>query len=371
MGLEVLKFGGSSVANAFRIRHVAEIVARHIACGNRVVVVTSAMQGVTNQLIEMTKQFSDTCSNREYDAVISSGEQVAAGLLAMCLCSIGIPAKSLNAWQLPIKTSGVHSDASISNVNGDGILEELVTGIVPVITGFQGVNGGDIYTVGRGGSDATACAVASAINADRCYIYTDVDGVYTADPRIAVNCKRLTRISYDEMHELSLHGANVLQAKSVSVAKQYNVNLSVVSSFSDDGGQTIITNSTVYVSTSGRVAGIAHHSGLTIATFKLGTPDARFPTNDETCVKRISDNTYIVPHTLKGKYGTEYDDDVGLVTIVGQDLDGGGMVDDITTMLNNKAISVKVTINNKMSLSFAVPRLQTELAVNAIHKVVF
>ncbi|MDR2458875.1 MAG: aspartate kinase [Holosporales bacterium] len=371
MGLEILKFGGSSVANAFRIRHVSEIIVEHIRNGNQVVVVTSAMQGVTNQLIEMTKQFCDSCHNREYDAVISSGEQVAAGLLAMCLCSIGIPAKSFNAWQIPIKSDGVHSDASIAHVNGDRIFEEVTIGVVPVITGFQGVSDGDIYTVGRGGSDATACAVASAINADRCYIYTDVDGIYTADPRIVVNCGRLTRISYDEMHELSLHGANVLQAKSVSVAKRYGIKLNVVSSFSDNGGQTIVTDSTEYVSTRGSIAGIAHHCGLTIATFKPGTSDTGFPVDNELCIKRISDNTYIVPHTVKGEYDAEYDDDIGLVTIVGQAIENGNIVDDIIVAFSSKAITVRATLGSRLSKSFVVPRLQTELAVNTIHEVVF
>jgi aspartate kinase len=329
------------------------------------------MQGVTNQLVDMAGEFCDSCYNREYDAVVSSGEQVAAGLLAMCLCSIGIRAKSLNAWQVPILAGGgIHSDASISSVNDSKILEELDMGVVPVITGFQGISGGDVYTIGRGGSDATACAVASALHADKCHIYTDVDGVYTADPRIAINCKRLTHISYDEMYELSVHGATVLQAKSVLIAKQYNIALSVVSSFSDENsGETIVTDTTDHVSIKGNIAGIAHHCGLTIAAFK--NHDEEPAARDATCIKRIAENIYVIPQCVKHMYDADYDDNVGLVTVVGKGLDNDGITNYITTAVANRMIDVRPTISGKLTRSFIVPRLQTELAVNVIHEALF
>ena len=208
MSLYVLKFGGSSVATTARIAHVAGVIADFVDKEHGVVVVTSAMQGVTNRLIELTKAFTDSPISREYDAIISSGEHVAAGLLALALNSRDISAKSLTAWQVPITVSGTYSDASISQVSAEKIFEMLSQGIIPVITGFQGISAnGDVCTIGRGGSDATACAVANAIHADECLIYTDVDGVYTADPRKVPNARKLDVITYDEMLELATLGA--------------------------------------------------------------------------------------------------------------------------------------------------------------------
>ncbi|GHT89164.1 hypothetical protein FACS1894113_3480 [Alphaproteobacteria bacterium] len=264
MALYVLKFGGSSVATTARIRKSAEIVANVRNRGHLVAVVTSAMQGVTNQLIDVAKAFCDSFVNREYDAIISSGEQVAAGLFALCLGSIGISAKSMLGWQIPIRTSGFFSQGFISSVNKDVILNEILTnGTTPVIAGFQGISDeNEIMTIGRGGSDATACAVSCAIGADECFIYTDVDGVYTADPRVVLNSKRLTQISYDEMLVLASLGAKVLQDKSVCIAKQCGVKLRVLSSFSE-GGETIVTNETTYQNDR-KIAGIAHNTSVCI-----------------------------------------------------------------------------------------------------------
>jgi aspartate kinase len=330
------------------------------------------MHGVTNQLIELTKQFCSPCHNREYDAVISSGEQVAAGLLSMCLCSAGIPAKSFNAWQIPILAGGEFSNSSISSVCCDKILGELDAGVVPVITGFQGINDGAICTIGRGGSDATACAVANSIDADRCFIYTDVDGVYTADPRISIDCRRLDAISYDEMYELSLCGATVLQARSVLAAKKYGIEISVVSSFSDGGG-TVVADSTSYVSTKWKIAGIAHHSGVTVATVKKqGDICERCLASDALFIRRISDNKYIIPQSIKGECNADYDDDVGLVTMVGRDLGNcAGLTEEAISSLSSQSISTKATLCGELSVSLVVPRLQTELAVNTIHKMIF
>ena len=260
MELCVLKFGGSSVATAARIKRVAEIIAKLKKEGQQVVVVTSAMQGVTNNLVEMTRFFSESSFNREYDAIVSTGEQIAAGMLAMALQSIGISAKSFAAWQIPIEVSGPYSDAKIVKVDAEKIRETVSHGIVPVITGFQGISkNGDVCTIGRGGSDATACAIAKWINADECLIYTDVDGVYTADPRIALDARKIEEISYDDMVELASWGAKVLQKKSTLIAKEYNVKLKVLSSFSGNSG-TVVSDQTKCVFP--HIVGIAHNLDL-------------------------------------------------------------------------------------------------------------
>ena len=236
MSLYILKFGGSSVATINRIKNVANIIANLKKQGNNIIVVTSAMHGVTDKLLEYTKDFICNISNdlyyRESDAIVSCGESIAAGILALALKSIGIPAKSFNSWQIPIEASSNYSNATITNIKTDILFETLNNDIVPVITGFQGLSlNNDIVTLGRGGSDATACALAYYTKADECYIYTDVSGVFTADPRVVTNAKRLECISYDEMIELAKYGAKVLQYKSVLIAKEYNVKVRVLSSF--------------------------------------------------------------------------------------------------------------------------------------------
>ncbi|MDR0695306.1 MAG: aspartate kinase [Holosporales bacterium] len=385
MSLRVLKFGGSSVANAGRIRNVAQIIAEQVRSGHDVVVVTSAMFGVTNKLIELTKEFDDSVFNREYDAVISTGEQVAAGLLALCLNSIGTKAKSLNAWQLPIITTGEFSNASISEVDKSRIFEELGSGCVPVITGFQGISGnGDIYTIGRGGSDATACAVASAINADKCMIYTDVDGVYTADPRVIMLSKRLSHISYDEMIALASNGAQVLQSKSVVIAKQYNVALSVLSSFIDKSGETVITKKTSYLSSNYVVAGIAHN--LNAATITL--TDQQYDLQDllektkymsliptcEDCSSFVSYRTHLndIKASLEPAYSLAIDTDVGIVTIAGKGIEVWPMLDEIiSACLRSSDVSVKKIYSGIASKSVIVPFQQTVPALAALHRMFF
>jgi aspartate kinase len=231
MGRLVMKFGGTSVADVDRIRNVARHVEREVKAGNQVAVVVSAMAGATNQLVDWCRQMAPVHDAREYDAVVATGEQITAGLLAIALQEIGIPARSWAGWQIPIETDGVHGSARMTNVNGSDIVKRMEQGQVSVITGFQGI-GPDhrVTTLGRGGSDTSAVAVAASLNAS-CDIYTDVDGVYTADPRIVTAAHKLDRISYEEMLEQASLGAKVLQTRSVELAMVYKVPLQVRSSF--------------------------------------------------------------------------------------------------------------------------------------------
>ncbi len=370
MSLYVLKFGGSSVATTARISHVADIIVEFVKKGARVVVVTSAMQGVTNRLIELTKSFTDTPFNREYDAVISSGEQISAGLLALALNSKGISAKSMNAWQIPITASGKHSEACITHISRQKIFETLSQEAVPIVTGFQGIlKNGDICTIGRGGSDATACAVAKAINADECFIYTDVDGVYTADPRVVLNAHRLNEVSYDDMIELASWGAKVLQTKSVQIAKEYNVNLRVSSSFSEGEG-TKITNQTLSTSNYGAI-GIAHNIDMfAIYTDVAEEQNLKLLLEPVKSVVKLFPGVCLIPKTIQSEIQAtlsnanivaKADNDVGTVTVVGNN----------TAKTVYDAFNVKKTISGTRSQTFVVPLQQTLPLVATLHKTLF
>ena len=231
----VMKFGGTSVANIDRIRNVAQHVKREVEAGYEVAVVVSAMSGKTNELVGWCTDASKFYDKREYDAVVASGEQVTSGLLAIVLQEIGISARSWQGWQIPIRTSDAHGSARIEGIDGDGLAEGFRRKEVAVIAGFQGIHAetGRITTLGRGGSDTSAVAIAAAIGADRCDIYTDVDGVYTTDPRIVPKARRLDRVAFEEMLEMASLGAKVLQVRSVEVAMVHRVKTFVRSSFDD------------------------------------------------------------------------------------------------------------------------------------------
>src|SRR6202166_4535053 len=232
----VMKFGGTSVADLDRIRNVARHVKREVDAGHDVAVVVSAMSGVTNQLVEWCRQAAMLHDAREYDTVVATGEQVSAGLLAIVLEGIGVNARSWQGWQIPILTSNVHGSARIVGIDGAELIKRFKERKeVAVIAGFQGLHKdtGRITTLGRGGSDTSAVAIAAAIRADRCDIYTDVDGVYTTDPRVVPKARRLDRISFEEMLELASLGAKVLQVRSVELAMNHNVKTYVRSSFDD------------------------------------------------------------------------------------------------------------------------------------------
>ncbi|HUN12054.1 MAG TPA: aspartate kinase, partial [Rhabdaerophilum sp.] len=232
----VMKFGGTSVANVERIKNVAQHVKREVAAGYDVAVVVSAMSGKTNELVAWVKEASPLYDQREYDTVVASGEQVTSGLLAICLQAIGLKARSWQGWQIPLHTDAQHGSARIGEIDGSGILKGFTdAGEVAVVSGFQGIEpkAGRIATLGRGGSDTSAVALAAALKAERCDIYTDVDGVYTTDPRIVPKAQRLDRVAFEEMLEMASLGAKVLQVRSVELAMVHKVRTFVRSSFED------------------------------------------------------------------------------------------------------------------------------------------
>src|ERR1700733_7517450 len=243
MGRLVMKFGGTSVANIERIRNVARHVKREVDAGHDVAVVVSAMAGRTNELVEWCREASPMHDAREYDAVVASGEQVTAGLLAIALQAIGIQARSWQGWQIPIRTSDAHASARILEIDGADLVSRFKERKeVAVIAGFQGINPqtGRVTTLGRGGSDTSAVAIAAAIHAERCDIYTDVDGVYTTDPRVVPKARRLEKIAFEEMLEMASLGAKVLQTRSVEIAMLHRVPTRVLSTFTPDIGGTLL-----------------------------------------------------------------------------------------------------------------------------------
>ncbi len=252
----VMKFGGTSMAGIERIRHVAGLVRREAETGNEVLVVVSAMAGETDRLIQFCREAAALHDPREYDVVVASGEQVTAGLLAMTLQNMGLKARSFMGWQL-VKASGVHGNARVEAVERGALDEALSTGTVAVIPGFQGVSeDGRVATLGRGGSNTSAVAIAAGVKADRCDIYTDVDGVYTTDPRIVPNARKLDVITFDEMLELAGVGAKVLQTRSVGLAMREKLPLRVLSAFEDLPGTEIVAELGVHMERNA-IAGIA------------------------------------------------------------------------------------------------------------------
>ena len=238
--LIVKKFGGTSVANRERILHVAKRCKKEYEKGNDVVVVLSAMGDVTDQLIDKAKEINATPSERELDMLFTIGEQMSVALMAMALEGLGVPAVSLNAFQAKIHTTSVHGDAKITHIETERIREELAQKKIVIVTGFQGIDENDDYTtLGRGGSDTTAVALAAALQADACEIYTDVDGVYTADPRKVPTAKKLDEISYDDMLHMALNGAQVLHSRCVEMAKKFEIPLVVRSSMNEREGTVV------------------------------------------------------------------------------------------------------------------------------------
>ncbi|MCS4533770.1 aspartate kinase [Neisseria montereyensis] len=242
MALIVQKYGGTSVGSAERIKNVANRVAKARAEGHDVVVVVSAMSGETNRLVALAHEMQDFPDPRELDVVLSTGEQVTIGLLAMALKNIGVPAKSYTGWQVAVKTDNAHTKSRIEEIDDEAMRNDLKEGKVVIVAGFQGVNSqGDITTLGRGGSDTSAVALAAALKADECQIYTDVDGVYTTDPRVVPEARRLDTVTFEEMLELASLGSKVLQIRSVEFAGKYKVRLRVLSSLQEGGEGTLIT----------------------------------------------------------------------------------------------------------------------------------
>ena len=254
---KILKFGGTSVGTTKRIQHVATIIKKEQSVGNKVIAVVSAMAGKTNELIKLSREVSEKFSEREYDVLLSSGEQVTSALLAGALIRLNVKAKSFLNWQVPILTDGEHANARIINMHVEKINEYLNEGGVVVIPGFQGISkNGDVTTIGRGGSDATAVAIAKIFNADSCEIYTDVDGIYSTDPNKIPVAKKIDKISYDEMLELSSVGAKVMQSSAVQTAMMYDIPLEVKSTFTERKGTKIFSQENIDYTKS--VTGVAY-----------------------------------------------------------------------------------------------------------------
>jgi len=395
--LIVKKFGGTSVANPERVEAVADIVEQTINEGNRVTVVLSAMGNNTDELISLAKEISPEPDLREYDALLSTGEQVSVALLAMALLKRGIQGKSYTAYQLGIKTNSSHSRARILDVDVNKITKELGEGVVPVITGFQGMNEvGDITTLGRGGSDTTGVALAVALNADECQIYTDVDGVFTTDPRVYDKARLLTNVSFEEMLELSSMGAKVLQLRAVEYASKFNMPIRVLSSFNQGEGTLVQEEKNIMERpiVSG-ISSIDTEAKLTIR----GVPDipgvaAKIlgPISDagidvDVIVQNIgADNTTDFTFTVdKSNFSkaenilkdtssslggglVEADDDIAKISIVGRGMRANaGVASKMFQALADGEINILMITTSEIKISVVIKRGEMEQAIKALH----
>ncbi len=398
----VAKFGGTSVADTARIEKAADKVAREVALGHEVAVIVSAMSGVTNQLVEYCTQISPFHDVREYDTVVASGEQVTAGLMAIALQKRGISARSWLGWQVPILSDDVHGKARIQDINAEAMEKSLQGKEVAVLAGFQGVTSENrISTLGRGGSDTTAVALAAALKADRCDIYTDVDGIYTTDPRIVPEARKINRISYEEMLELASLGAKVLQVRSVEMAFKQNVPVQVLSSFDDAIGSdlpgTLVTkeedlmeqyvvNGVAFTKDEAKVTVIAVPDVPGVAA-KLFGPLADAAINVDMIVQNISpdgkttDMTFTVPvvdlHKTQEVLRSQEifkdieirtDADVTKVSVVGIGMRShAGVAQTMFTALAEKGINIQVISTSEIKISVLIAKEYLELAVRALH----
>jgi aspartate kinase len=407
MALIAMKFGGTSVADLDRIRHVAGLVKAEVARGNKVAVVVSAMSGETNKLVAWTNEAAkpeDAAlmalpDQREYDVVVASGEQVTCGLLAITLNAMGIKARSWLGWQVPINTSAVHGSARIEGVPATEMQKAIEGGEVAVVAGFQGVAPGTrISTLGRGGSDTSAVAVAAGIGAARCDIYTDVDGVYTTDPRIVPKARRLEKIAYEEMLEMASLGAKVLQTRSVEIAMLHRVPTRVLSTFTPDVGGTLLCDEEDIVEKK-PVTGIAYsrdeakitlhkipdRPGVAAAIFG---PLADGGVNVDMIVQNVSEDnkktdlTFTVPRSdlakalaalekHAGEIGYRditHDSGVAKVSIIGIGMRAhAGVAQTMFSTLHDKGINIQVISTSEIKVSVLIAEEYVELAVRALH----
>jgi aspartate kinase len=399
----VMKFGGTSVANLDRIRNAAERVRLEVAKGYDVIVIVSAMSGKTNELVGWVNETSALYDAREYDAVVSSGENVTAGLMALTLQEMDIPARSWQGWQVPVQTTSAHANARIEAIPSANLDEKFAQGMrVAVVAGFQGVSPeGRITTLGRGGSDTTAVAFAAAFDAERCDIYTDVDGVYTTDPRISSKARKLDKIAFEEMLELASLGAKILQTRSVELAMRFNVRLRVLSSFedpSDTAGTLVCAEEEIMESNV--VAGVAYsrdeakmtlisvadRPGIAAAIFG---PLSEAGVNVDMIVQNISedgrtDMTFSCPtdqvlraekamQTAKDEGTINYhdlvaDEAVAKVSVVGIGMRShAGVAAQMFRALHREGINIKVITTSEIKISVLIERKYMELAVQTLH----
>jgi aspartate kinase len=404
----VMKFGGTSVADVERIKNVARHVKREVDQGHEVAVVVSAMAGTTNQLVAWTRATASLHDAREYDVVVASGEQVTSGLLAIALQDIGVNARSWQGWQIPIRTDAGHGAARILDIDGDGLIARLRQGQVAVVAGFQGI-GPDhrVATLGRGGSDTSAVAIAAAIAADRCDIYTDVDGVYTTDPRIEAKARRLEKVSYEEMLEMASLGAKVLQVRSVELAMVRGVRTFVRSSFDDvdapPGNEglplgTLICDEEEIVEKN-VVTGIAYSKDEAQITLRrvpdrpgvaagIFGPLAEANINVDMIVQNISEDGSLTDITFtvatadyerarklledaRSKVGCEViqgSTDVAKVSVIGIGMRShAGVAADAFKALAQKGINIRAITTSEIKISVLIEAPYTELAVRTLH----
>jgi len=403
MPLLVMKFGGTSVATLDRIRRAAKRVGREVAAGYDVIVIVSAMSGETNKLVGYVEETSQLYDAREYDAVVSSGEQVTAGLMALTLQEMSVPARSWQGWQVPLRTTGAHAAARIEEIATENINTKFGEGMrVAVVAGFQGIGpDGRVTTLGRGGSDTTAVAFAAAFKAERCDIYTDVDGVYTTDPRITDKARKLDRIAFEEMLELASLGAKVLQTRSVELAMRYNVRLRVLSSFeeqSDEAGTLICAEEDIVESkaVNGVAASrdeakmtlisVADRPGIAAAIF---VPLSEAGVNVDMIIQNISeegrtDMTFSCPVAQVKRAEKALNDakeagdlnfrqviadtEVAKISVVGIGMRSqSGVAAKMFQTLRDEGINIKVIATSEIKISVLVDRKYTELAVQALH----
>jgi len=394
-----MKFGGTSVADLDRIRNAAAKVKREVDRGYDVAVVVSAMAGKTNELVGWVRQTSLLYDAREYDAVVASGENVTAGLMALTLQEMGVPARSWQGWQVPMRTNASHGAARIVGIETEALVRKWGEGLHAVIAGFQGLGpDGRVTTLGRGGSDTSAVAFAAALEAERCDIYTDVDGVYTTDPRITRKARKLQKIAYEEMLELASLGAKVLQTRSVELAMRYKVKLQVLSSFSDVPGTIVCDEEEIMESRV--VSGVAHSRDEAKVTV-IGVPDrpgiaaalfgplAEAGVNVDMIVQNIgadgrTDMTFSCPvdelpraiaaidaARASGALdfsGVDTDEDVAKVSIVGIGMRSqAGVAHHMFQALARDGVNIKVITTSEIKVSVLIDRKYLELAVQALH----
>ena len=394
----VQKFGGTSVADVGRIQAAAKKVKAELDGGNQVAVVVSAMSGATNQLVDWVRQISPLHDAREYDVVVASGEQVTVGLMALALQEIGVDARSWLGWQIPLITDDAHGKARILDVKTEALIRRMQDGQVPVVAGFQGIGPDSrVSTLGRGGSDTSAVALAAALKADRCDIYTDVDGVYTCDPRIVAKAKKLDKITYEEMLEMASQGAKVLQTRSVEMAMNHRVRLRVLSTFEDGPGTLVVDEDEIVEKEV--VSGIAYSRDEAKITL-LKVPDrpgvaaAVFgPLSDaninvDMIVQNVSDDgrttdmTFTVTKgdsaratkALEGKrkeLGFERivtDTNVAKISVIGVGMRShAGVALAMFRTLAERGINIQVISTSEIKISVLVAEEYTELALRSLH----
>src|SRR3954465_1126753 len=403
----VMKFGGTSVADLDRIRNVAARVQREVTFGNQVAVVVSAMAGVTNQLVKHCTDLSPLHDAREYDSVVATGEQVTSGLLAIALQDLGIDARSWQGWQIPLRTDRAHSKARIADISGAELIRRMETGQVAIVAGFQGIaDDNRITTLGRGGSDTSAVALAAALKAERCDIYTDVDGVYTSDPRIVETARKIDRVTYEEMLEMASQGSKVLQTRSVELAMNHHVRVQVLSSFdeavgSDLPGTLVVDEEEIMAQ--GLEKSVV--SGIAFAKDEAKIPVTRVPDrpgvaaaifgplaeaniNVDMIVQNVSldgsstDITFTVPRAdlaraverlEKAKVELKFaeakaDTNVTKISVIGVGMRShAGVALKMFETLAAKGINIQVISTSEIKVSVLVAAEYTELAVRALH----